>query len=270
MSDDTIETDGETAGETAGTTRRTLLKGAVAAGVGAAVYSAPIVSTVPAYATHGLSTWSVQSDVLCLWFSPNHGDYGDWHPGFSSVAGVYNNNGITSDAGTGAKPTFASPFTVYYTVGGVAREMRWGGHPNNLRTTGPVSGVDQTMDTYTGTEVADPGTGYQGGGMKIRLLDPNCEFLFLGAKLAGDNSKTTPVGKCSDWGTDGSGLTSSAGGWNTGTGKTSDAPITPNAVLNPIPNPWQGDASRTVYFHTGQTRKEGGKPFSMFFRIRCR
>jgi hypothetical protein len=50
--------------------RRALLKGAVAAGVGIAAYSAPVISTVSAYAQTGLGTQFVQSKFICFGFSP--------------------------------------------------------------------------------------------------------------------------------------------------------------------------------------------------------
>lgn len=245
MSDDTIETT-----EAGGTTRRNLLKGAVAAGVGAAVYTAPIVSSVPAYATHGLSTWTTQSDVLCFWFSPNHqSNFGDWHlPSDKVITNVFNpivgGTNYGDHANTISSTTTRMEFRVPATAGGTWRELQVGGHPNNWGGT--------TADTFK----VD---GWNGGGMWLRLLDPNCEFLLIG--LTDDKKAAVTASGCG------------TAAVLTGIG-SSNSPIhsgNVNPGTNPgntLPNPWQGDATQKRYYHTGKQRK--GPVPGVRFRIRCK
>ena len=225
-----------------GSNRRALLKGAVAVGVGAAVYTAPVVSPVPAYATHGLSSWTSQSDHLCFWFSPSHDNQrGDWHlPGalanvFNPVVGGvdYSNDANTRSTGLGgvAKSLIR--------VGGSWRELHVAGHPNNWdgSTTGGYAG-----------------TGFFGGGMSVRLLDPNCEFLLI--RFSSGKEEGLSTAACAGSGS----LTGFA---------SRDTPINQSSTPGDnLPNPWQGDATQVRYYHTGQPRKPPVP--GIVFRIRCR
>ena len=235
-----------------GTSRRVLLKGAVAAGVGAAVYASPIVSSVPAYATHGLSTWTVESGDICLGFSPNHeGDYGDWHIP-DSVTDIFSSrhdfNGTVfsgiNHAGDGPQNRSDKDIRVWVKVGATWRQVGVSGHFNNW------GGASDTGNFGV--------VGWNGGGIRMRLFDPNCEMKIQGFFQGTDNDATN----CT--------ITAN------GVMKSSFSPID-NGGVNPgtapldnVPNPWQGDATRIIYYHSGQPRKGGNWLSGVRFRIRCR
>src|SRR5262245_54262355 len=116
------------------TSRRTLLKGAVAAGVGVAVYNAPVISSIPAYAS--LSSISSNSGILCLGFSPNHESQGDWHLPTAMVTAVNPSVGFQVVQGSyhhGPLNGSQNIIKVQFYVGGQWREMWLTGHPNNLK-----------------------------------------------------------------------------------------------------------------------------------------
>lgn len=223
-----------------GLDRRALLKGAVAAGVGVAAYSAPIVSSVPAYATHGLSTVTVTGNAYCIWFSPNHESLlGDWHTsgdGNGSAVPGFPGHGPATDST--ALITFTVP--VSGSVGG-NRTVEIQGNPNNSSFT--VLG-DFTSD------------GWNGGGVRIKLLDPTCEMQILGvsckSKCKNDGSDPEPP---ASWGS-GSSFSAIDGSAPGGIGSTK----------------FQGDASRSVYYHSGRPDHDGVKKrckLGIWFRINC-
>ena len=228
------------------TSRRALLKGAVAAGVGAAVYASPIVSTVPAYATHGLSTWTVQSSDICFGFSPNHeGSYGDWHLP-SAVANVFDpinwTNG-TNHSGHGTQNRSDVEIKVRVMVGGSFRRMSVSGHFNNWGGSSNPTEFDVV--------------GWNGGGIRMRLLDPACEMViqgwYSGTRSAAQNCTETMNRSM-----------------RSSFSPIHSANINPGtAPANTVPNPWQGDPTRTIYYHSGQPRKGGTWVSGVRFRIRC-
>jgi hypothetical protein len=228
--------------------RRTLLKGAVAAGVGIAAYSAPVISTVPAYAQTGLGTQFVQSGDICIGFSPNHqSSIGDWHVP-ADVANVFDSNFSGTDYSdhdnAPSTKSTADPIRVQVFVGGIARELQFGGHFNNW--SGTTNG-EYTVD------------GWNGGGIFFNLLDSNCQMLIVGWY----SSTTADATDCTETLDGGYTLMGSSnapihsGGVNPGT-----------APPNNVPNPFLGGTG-PKYFHSGKPRKGTGWVGGVRFRIQC-
>jgi hypothetical protein len=129
------------------TSRRAMLKGAIGVGVGIAAYSAPVVSRVPAYAVHGLSSFTrVSSSTECLWFSPNHDSgRGDWHV---DTGGKDDTEYVTT-----------APFNYIVPMdSGSDVTVTFEGNPNN-----------KDVSAY----------GWGGGGVSITLADGDCEFIVM-------------------------------------------------------------------------------------------
>lgn len=301
------------------TSRRTLLKGAVAAGVGVAAYHPPIVSSVPVYATHGLSSIAVQGQAFCITFSPNHDGMifppgvpagnlkllGDWDldktgANTTLTPGTYDQNegGATTytlnpitvanqypEPGSYIPPTngdtqiewprnwfrFNVPVvdalnnkSTVTSVGWAATgtkvagsvTIEWSGNPNNSEVpdysyTQLQGGTDPNLAKYTTA-------GYHGGGVGIRLLEPECEFEVLaitcGHKCEPTSSDQIPPAS-----------------WSAGSSRTNiNQETAPNGNVD---NPWQGDHTRTVYYHSGSNDHDGTDArckFSMVFRVNCR
>lgn len=257
-----MSSDHDEVNDAQGSSRRALLKGAVAVGVGAAVYTAPVVGTVPAYATHGLSSWRTTSGDLCLWFSPNRGTApnGQWE---DYAAGVTSNG------------TVPATLSRTYTVGGVGRTVIVQGDPNNRFLAQAGTGADNghasanTGATFcfctTGAEntactgCADPWEFY-GGGMNIRLTAPTCEFV-VQRLLCNQQSQNA----C-----DTTNETAPPAPWANGSSLSAiDQRAAPNGNVGG--GRFQGDATRRVYYHTGRTGYNQGNrcKFQIVFRIRC-
>ena len=258
--------DHDSVNDNQGSSRRALLKGAVAVGVGAAVYTAPVVGTVPAYATHGLKSWRTTSGDLCMYFSPNQVSQGGrWYS--SSPA---SNSGTT---GNGNNDAFLSQA---YTVGASARTVTVTDTPNNenagVAGTTSLNGNDGSSTSTAFCECndgnANEGLGcvgcadpyeFYGGGVAIRLLDPTCEFVvqklvcnFTATCLA-DNVNAPPAT------------------WAKGSSLSPiDNRVGPNGHVGG--GRFQGDATRAVYYHTGRTGFNGTNrcKLQITFRIRCR
>ena len=212
----------------------------MAAGVGVAAYSAPIVSTVPAYAQAGLVSFYTQSSDICFGFSPNHqDDIGDWHIP-ASVAGVFA-AGIYSNH---ANAPSTATITVGIVVGGISRTLVLGGNFNNWDGT--------TSGNYNVN-------GWNGGGIRFDLQDSRCEFLIIGwytgTGSAAQNCNIS-VGAVSLMQSSFSPIDN--GGVNPGT-----------APANNVPNPWVGGLGNR-YYHSGKPRKGTGFISGIRFRIRCR
>ena len=165
-----------TTGEEAQTaaSRRALIKGAVAAGIGVAAYSAPSISRVPVYATHGLSSWSEQSSAQCVWWSPNrNGGDGEWDTGTIT--------GSTGNSGFGTRTA-----SVEYTIAGQVVNIGFQGSPNNKSQDTDGSG---TYDSGS-----DPSAGAPYRGAFISIDNADCELVV--SQVACDqcnSSKATPA-----------------------------------------------------------------------------
>ena len=244
--------DNETAQETASTSRRALLKGAAAVGVGAAVYSSPIVSSVPAYATHGLSSFVSSSGTQCMWFSPNQVDTGGkWHG-----RGPTNNAIDSGNTGAGTFIPGLATMTVSYTVGGISRSLKVTGNPNN---------EPGSSGNNTGAQASE----FYGGGVALQLFDPLCELVIVGVVCNSGNSGIQS----------GNPLVADCSNTSTNTAPVSWAVGSSLSVINQAGAPngnvgggrFQGDATRKVYYHTGRTGNGQGNrcKFSLLFNIRC-
>lgn len=152
--------DFETDGIEASASRRALIKGAVAAGIGVAAYSAPSISKVPVYATHGLSSWSEQSSAQCVWWSPNrNGGNGEW----ADDSGTSTPGGTQSGFGTRTA-------SVAYTIAGQTVNVGFMGSPNNT-TNGTDGAFYDTGTTPT------PGSAGMYRGAFISIDNVNCELV---------------------------------------------------------------------------------------------
>lgn len=245
------------------TSRRALLKGAVAAGVAGAVYAAPMVNSVPAYATHGLSSYTFTSSTLCFGFSPNHQDTrGDYHiaglsaPGNAGtdkptlvadggtltdsnypVGGIGSSFDHNPDCRSWVNLTTRNQIKVKYTLNGKVRTLTIGGNIHAL-------GADKKKAASAG---------YTGGGMSIRLDDALCEIQFFG--LRADDITPGPL-DCEESNyslTDVISHTSPI-----------DSALKP-AGWKPFDTWYQG--GQTVYYHSGAIWGSRIKGFN--FRIRC-
>ena len=236
-------------GVEASTSRRALLKGAVAAGVGAAVYSAPKISVIPAYATHGLASVTVIGDQFCMWFSPNHqSDLGDWHGDDtdhpSVTAAIFGDH----EAITGTGPfTFSVP--VAGSSGGpYAMEVE--NNPNHHES-------DTQQSTFPGPfdDEASTVDGWIGGGVRLKLIDPTCEIEVL---------EMTCKSKCKADGTN------------------PDPPVyqfpggSSFSPINSDPFPGTGTSKiqggQDVYYHSGRRDHDGSKKrckLGIRFRVNC-
>lgn len=218
-----------------GTSRRALLKGAVAAGVGAAVYASPVVSTVPAYAVHGLSSWSSESGTLCLWFSPNQQDEGQWHR-----------------TGQDGNEINSPPTRTYeFTVGGIARQIQFSGDPNNIPGS---SGLGVVGETAT----------YWGGGVGITLLTDQCQVVVQGVVCNQNNNGSSTCSTTS--------LSAAPATWAVGSSESPiDQSTAPNGNVGGGVFAGESPAA-TVYYHSGRTGRGDGDrcKWSMLFKLQCR
>ncbi len=244
----------ETTTETSGTSRRALLKGAVAVGVGAAVYASPVVSTVPAYATHGLSSWRTTSGDLCLWFSPNQ----------VSLGGKWHNEAANTDSGATGSGNGDATLTSTYTVGGITRTVRVTNTPDNsLLNVNGTSGLNGNNGASNATTFSnDGGDPYEfyGGGVAIQLLNPTCEFVVQRLLCNAQGSSTC----------DTTNDNAQPAPWSVGSSlSVIDQAGAPNGNVGA--GRFQGDATRSVYYHTGRTGFNGSNrcKFQIVFRIRC-
>jgi len=263
-----LETDvGQT--ETNGTSRRALLKGAVGVGVGVAVYSTPIVSVVPAYATHGIVSHNFVSDSFCISFSPNHGKggfpskTGDWHDENDSedqdanVIGEVGSFPSEQDTSTSLAFTFSVP------VNGTQRFFEWGAEPGGSTMQGEARG--NPNNSAWDDVAAYTNNGWDGGGVRIKLLDPNCEMeiqalgcnykckdSFTGAAPWGEGSSTEAIFDSGD-----------AGG---GSPPNGNVGVT-NSGLTFLPG------GTTAYYHSGRRDHDDGKDkrckMAFKFRVNC-
>jgi len=226
----------ETTTEATGSSRRALL--AKAAAAGAVVYAVPMVSSIPAYAAAGLSSFHYESGTCCVWFSPNQNtNKGKWHANIASGAegGI---QATTDSAGT-------QTMTVQVKVNGVNRGVKFDGNPNNPGS----EGKGTASDSYF----------YDGGGVAITSLDSNCEVLIEAVAChqqsstcssTNDNAAPTP--------------------WSQG---SSDNPIGLTGTAT-APGVCTGGYhfTGTVYYHTGRTG--GGDSnrcrATLLFKVRCK
>jgi len=241
-----MNTDQETTTEAPGSSRRALLKGAVAVGVGAAVYTAPIVGTVPAYATHGLNSVDFSSSLYCVWFSPNHqSNLGDWHTDTGGTASAVPGFPDHSLTGSNVQFNFNVPVTGY-TATPVTVIMQ--GNPNNSSFA--------VLGNFTVQ-------GWNGGGVRLRLNDNKCEMEVI---------TLTCTSKCGsqDSGED------TPSSFTNGSSKIAITSIPllanrPSLRIGPAGGrAFQGGGN--VYYHTEARDHDGAKgrcKFSMTFRINC-
>jgi hypothetical protein len=123
-------------------------------------------------------------------------------------------------------------------VGG-SRAVQIQGNPNNSSFT--------TLTDFT-TD------GWNGGGVRIKLVDPTCEMQILGtscaSKCKNDNGNAGP-----------------AASWLTG---SSFSPINGAAPGGIGTTKFQGDATRSVYYHSGQNDHGSDRcKLGIWFRINC-
>jgi len=231
-----------TTSKDAETSRRALLRGAVAAGVVGAAYTAPIIARVPSYAAHGLTTNHVQSGLICYGFSPNHqSNIGDWHLP-AAVANVFDpafsGTDFSNHANAPSTANIRARVRVPAGAGGTWREIQVSGHFNNWDgTTSGQYNVD----------------GWNGGGIRITVVDSNCDILIQNWL----RTTTTDATDCE--------ATSSPAGLSM---KPSDSPINgtdPGTSFTTGGYSFSG----TKYFHSGEPRKNGQWVGGMRFRVRC-
>jgi hypothetical protein len=167
--------------------RRALLKAAVATGVGAATYAAPKVSVVPAYAQTSLVSYTTESRVMCVWFSPNQETYGQWHRDQTGYTDPNNNyNPFTGVMGANKSWSCYPPaMRVPVLVSGTTRWVNFVGDPNNslwAPTGANCTAAGSTVPAYSLVNATTP---WSGGGVRITVEDPNCEMVVTGQALSG-------------------------------------------------------------------------------------
>ena len=159
--------------ESGKTSRRRVLQGAVGVGVGAAVYSAPIIGTVPAYAQAGTS-YDDGGTSYGIWFSPAHRSftggtsYGDWHSCSAELDPGGTDAGQASISGS--------------TTGGCSWRLEMLGNPGNS-----AGGWNNAGTSYT-ADGGLSGAGLNGGGVRLKLVNTgigNLRLQILGIKDQG-------------------------------------------------------------------------------------
>ena len=175
--------------------RRTLLKGAVAAGVAGAAYAAPVVSVVPAYGATSLVSFTVESGPVCIWFSPNQSNFGNWH---LPNGDVNNYNPILgTNVGNGGWTCWPPAAQMPVVVNGITRYVNFVGIPDDWVGTqsGTCTDGGSTVTNYTMSTADVPWTG---GGVEI-FLDPStragCEINVSGT-VGGQTLGPSCAGSC--------------------------------------------------------------------------
>lgn len=218
--------------------RRAVLKGAAAAGVAGAAWAAPVVRSVPAFATAPVSPApgggplpgpvTAVSAVQCVWFSPNQATFGQWHFGTA----------------TGAGTCYPPSIEVGVVVNGVTRYVRFAGIPDDWigTTTTPCTSNGSTVPNYAFTNGTTP---WSGGGVHISMLSAGCDIKVFGT-YGGVTLGTYCNSGCDE--------TNDAGqvpaNWSQGSSTTPiGSPITPGT--QPTGNVGNG-VFTSAYYHSGQ------------------
>ena len=283
-----------------GIDRRTLLKGAVAAGVGAAVYSAPVVSVVPAYGASTLVSFTVQSQVICVWFSPNQvgpgKGYGNWHgvslnqagTGFVSVNNNWDGTSTPSYANTGTNGINCWPPSLAIAVRPIGSTtvvwVTFSGYPDDFYASA-VTNNPCPAGPYTYTQ-ATSGTDWTGGGVKIQVWNSNCEMVVTGNAGVAPFTALGPYCINGNEGQVTSGSTKGSGSCGTTNDSGAGAPATwaEGSSLSPIGSPTSSTGAApngnvgggvfkgTAYYHTNKHGWNWGDRCraSLVFQIRCR
>lgn len=272
--------------------RRALLKGAVAAGVGLGVYSTPVVSVVPAYGQTSLVSYTKQSRVICVWFSPNQESYGQWHHNETGYTDVKNNydpyTGVMG--GTASWGCFPPAMRVGVQVDGTTRWVTFVGVPDDAlwtqSATATCTSGGTTVPQYT---LVNATTQWSGGGIRITVEDANCEMVVTGQGLSGDGRLLTLGPYCNPQSNycDATNDNAAPATWAQGSSLSpigaagceflDTSPSAPPACATttgsaPNGNVGGGVFSGTAYYHSGRTgRGQGDRcKWALLFVIRCR
>ena len=242
--------------------RRSLLKGAVAAGVVGATYAAPKISVVPAYGAGSLVSYTVQSGLLCAYFSPNQANFGRWYgPG-----GVQNNlnpnSGVVgaNNSWTCWPPAIRSSVI----VAGTTRYVDFIGVPDDWigTTSGTCTSLGSTVTNYNLTNAT---TAWSGGGVQIVSRSSGCEINLVGTINGINLGPYCSYSSCNNSNSSGVPATWAAGSSTSPIGSPTTAGSQPNGNVG-------GGVFKSAYYHTGLLgRGQGDRcKFTLLFQVRCR